>query len=257
VSSGVRDSLTRLFRYYAGPKARLWLPADNYPVYGELARAAGLTAQEFLTMPAPVWPDAKPQAAVEVLVLTNPVKPLGRWLTREDVTALTAWLAASPSRRLLLDVVYTFDLRFHPTTLQLVATGQTILLHSLTKGWLHPRLFGIALVPESDAKALAPTFRAQPPPQPSLARARELLSCYPEMPVAVGTEIAASRTRLRAAVPVGVCGPTSADVTGYFTPVMGRWSDLLKEANVLGLPAPVFGSSREDITILSSLNFFK
>lgn len=255
VSSGVRDSLTLLFRYYAETKARLWLPADNYPVYGELARAAGLAAQEFLTLPAPVWPDAKSGTAIEVLVLTNPVKPLGRWLTTEDVTALTAWLAASPSRRLLLDAVYTFDLHFHPTTLQLVATGQTILLHSLAKGWLHPRLFGIAVVPESDARALAPIFRAQPPPQPSLARAQGLLSCYQEMPATVGTEIAAARTRLQSAVPTGICGLTAADVTGYFTPVLGRWSDLLEEANLLGLPATVFGSSREDLTILSSLSF--
>lgn len=257
VSSGVRDSLTLLFRYYAETKARLWLPADNYPVYGELARAAGIAAQEFLTLPAPVWPDAKPGTAIEVLVLTNPVKPLGRWLTMEDVAVLTAWLAASPNRRLLLDAVYTFDPRFHPTTLQLVATGQTILLHSLTKGWLHPRLFGIALVPESDARVLAPIFRAQPPPQPSLARARELLSCYRKTPVAVGAEIAAARTRLRSALAGGACGLTSADVTGYFTPVVGGWSDLLEEANVLGIPASVFGSSHEDITILSSLNFSK
>jgi histidinol-phosphate/aromatic aminotransferase/cobyric acid decarboxylase-like protein len=257
VSSGVRDSLALLFRYYAETRTRLWLPADNYPVYGELARAAGLAVQEFITLPAPVWPDAKPGVSNEVLVLTNPVKPLGRWLTAEDVAVLTAWLAASPNRRLLLDAVYTFDLRFHATTLQLVATGQAILLHSLTKGWLHPRLFGITLVPRSDARTFGPIFRAHPPSQPSLARAREFLSDFQEMPAAVGTEIAASRTHLLSTVPTGVCGLISSGLTGYFTPVLGPWSDLLEEANVLGIPASVFGSSRQDITILSSLNFLK
>ncbi len=43
VSCGVRDSLARLFRHYAGQHARLWLPEDNYPVYAELAPTAGLS----------------------------------------------------------------------------------------------------------------------------------------------------------------------------------------------------------------------
>lgn len=255
VSCGVRDSLTLLFRYYAATKARLWLPADNYPVYGELARAEGLPAAEFPTLPVPLWPDDRSGAPPEVLVVTNPLKPLGRWLGAEDIAALTAWLAASPSRRLLLDTVYTFGLRFHPATLQLLATGQTILLHSLTKGWLHPRLFGIALVPEGDASALAPLFRAHPPSQANLARARELLHGFRAMPDAVGAEIAVARSRLHTMMPAGVRHFASADAAGYFTPVWGHWSELLKDANILGLPASVFGSSRDDVTILSNLGF--
>jgi len=38
-------------------------------------------------------------------------------------------------------------------------------------------------------------------------------------------------------------------------PVTGCWSDLLENFNVLGLPATVFGSPHEDLTILSSLSF--
>ena len=79
----------------------------------------------------------------------NPLKPLARWLSPSDVTALTAWLGINPRRRLLLDIVCTFGTRFHPTTHRLLARQQTILLHSLTKGWLHPRLFGSRSCPNA------------------------------------------------------------------------------------------------------------
>jgi len=255
ISCGVRDSLALLFRAYAGNETRLWLPADTYPVYGELARAAGLAPLEFRTLPEPVWPDAPPATRLEILLVTNPLKPLGRWLTGEDVNTLDEWLAASSRRRLLLDVVYTMSTQFHPTTLQLLATGQTILLHSLTKGWLHPRLFGVALVPEADAATLTPLFRAHPPPQQNLARARELLGRHATLPESVASEIATSRTRLFTALPAGFPAMTATDPATYFMPVMGCWSALLDTFNVLGLPASVFGSPREDITILSSLSF--
>ena len=103
-SSGVRDSLEILFRHYAAQGAKLWLPFDNYPVYGELASAAGLTPNLFPTIPEPCWP-ADPPSAVprsatpELLVVTNPLKPLGRWLDARDEDALLAWLAASSRRR--------------------------------------------------------------------------------------------------------------------------------------------------------------
>ena len=257
ISCGVRDSLALLFQHYAREGAQLWLPADTYPVYGELARAAGLIPHEFVTLPEPAWPNSQSIPEAELLVVTNPLKPLGRWLSPRDVAALTAWLGMNPRRRLLLDAVYTFETRFHPTTLQLLATQQTILLHSLTKGWLHPRLFGVALVPECDAAALAPVFRTQPPPQSNLARARELMARHAEMPATISRELDSARSRLLASVPQHLSPLPAADAPGYFTPVAGRWQNILEVSNVLGLPATVFGSRCENITILSSLSFLR
>jgi aspartate/methionine/tyrosine aminotransferase len=255
VSGGVRDSLAHIFRHYATENARLWLPADNYPIYHEIAHAAGLNSSSFPTLPEPDWPDLSPGDSTEILVVTNPLKPRGRWLTACDVTALTAWLAAHPRRRLILDTVYTFDTRFHATTLQLLATGQTFLLHSLTKGWLHPRLFGIALAPADDAKALAPIFRAHPPPQLNLARARAFLIQHAETPTAVAHELAAAHEQLIATLPAGLPTPMPTDATGYLLPITCHWLDLLNDFGILAIPATVFGSAREDIAILSSLTF--
>ena len=255
VSCGVRDSLTILFRHYAGRATTVWLPADNYPVYGELARATSPTIREFPTLPEPQWPEAAPAPGLELLVVTNPLKPLGRWLTGSDVTALETWLARSPRRRLVLDAVYTFATEFHPTTLQLLATQQTILLHSLTKGWLHPRLFGVTLVPESDVAALSPAFRAQAPSQPNLARARELLACHAAMPAVVARELAVAHERMVVALPACLLAPAPDAAPGYFSVVSMGWEQLLEDHDILGMPAAVFGSTRQDLTILSSLRF--
>lgn len=255
VSSGVRHSLALLFQHYAAANAQLWLPQDNYPVYGELARAAGLKPKAFQTLPEPQWPNAPVTPATEILLVTNPLKPLGRWLNTEDVKMLTAWLSASSQRRLLLDAVYTFETRFHVTTLKLLSTGQTLLLHSLTKGWLSPRLFGVALVPEHDLAALTLMFREAPPSQANLSRTRELLAAHADMPSAVAHELDAARLRLFAEMPASLRPAACIDTSGYFTTVVGCWSDLLETTGLLGLPASVFGSTREDITILSSLNF--
>jgi len=250
VSCGVRDSLALLFRHYAGKDARLWLPADNYPVYGELARTAGLPVREFATLPKPAWPEAGPIAASELLVVTNPLKPLGRWLTGNDVAALTAWLAAHSGRRLLLDAVYTFETHFHATTLHLLATGQTILLHSLTKGWLHPRLFGFALVPESDAADLALVFRAQPPPQSNLARARELMASHAGMPATIARELGVARNRLLSAISQHPAGLTRMEPS-----LLIRFVDKIgghSEAASGGSKNPVASQIRDSSTALHS-----
>ncbi|MFN0060142.1 MAG: aminotransferase class I/II-fold pyridoxal phosphate-dependent enzyme [Planctomycetota bacterium] len=257
VSCGVRHSLAVLFQYYAAKGARLWLPEDNYPVYGELASAAGLAPRTFPTLPAPRWPaaDCDTETAPELLVVTNPLKPLGRWLDSADVSALTAWLAASSRRRLLLDAVYTFETRFHGSTLNLLRTGQTLLLHSLTKGWLSPRLFGVTLVPITDVLALTPLFRHQPPPQANLIRAHELLASHFDLPATVARELDSAQNRLCAALPLELPRPTASATPRYLFPIAARWSDLVAEFGVLGLPASVFGSARKNITILGSLNF--
>jgi histidinol-phosphate/aromatic aminotransferase/cobyric acid decarboxylase-like protein len=261
ISAGVRDSLARLFAGYAAMGARLWLPADNYPVYGELARRAGLQPQEFDTLPDPLWPDNSPAGGPELLLVTNPLKPLGRWLSPADVAHLRAWLAADRARRVILDAVYTFERSFHPATRDLLASGQALLLHSLTKGWLHPRLFGVALVPEEDVPALSPLFRAAPPPQEDLARARELMAAQAAMPEQVAAELAGARARLAAALSPALAGAVAGSsppgAPGYFTLVNARWTELLEDSRVLGLPATIFGSAHQDITILSSLSFLR
>lgn len=190
-----------------------------------------------------------------MLLVTHPLKPRGRRLNAADVAALSNWLAVSSRRRLLIDTAYTFDTRFDPATSRLLATDQAILLHSVTKGWLHPRLFGITLVPEEDANVLTPLFRAHAPSQDNLARARQMLGPHANMPALVAAELASAWRRMRERLPSAMSVMRYDDTPGYFICVSGSWRELLDTHRVLGLPATVFGSARKDITILSSLVF--
>lgn len=254
ISCGVRDSLRLLLAYYAQRQARLWLPEDNYPVYHELAHEAGLSAQAFPTLPEPVWPQTPPAEADEILLVTHPLKPRGRALNEDDARQLKHWLSLSPHRRVWLDTVYQLELGLDDFTRDLLATGQVTLLHSLTKGWLHPRLFGIALVPETDAEALTPVFRTASPPQDHLARARYLMRDYATMPGVVRQALILAQERLAAALPDIMALALPVDPPAYLLPVCISFDDLLKRG-VLGLPASVFGSSRSDLSFVSSLPF--
>lgn len=257
ISSGVRDSLARIFDYYASQGARAWLPSDTYPVFHALASAAKLPVREYPTLPSPSWPTDLGGDGLEIMLITNPMKPLGRWLSLEDVAALRLWVEANPRRRLLIDTVYTFSTTFHKATLELVRGGQTILLHSLTKGWLRPRLFGVAVVPSSDLAALAPLFRQAPPPQSSLTEARLLMADHRATPGLVRKAIDIANRKLRLKYPQVLPAGSDSEAIGYFHLVHKSWAALRAEDRLLGIPATVFGSKREDITILSSLNFIK
>lgn len=256
VSCGVRDSLRILFGHLAQRPCKLWLPEDNYPVYHELAMEAGLAPCSFPTLPEIEWPQEAPAAEVdhEWLLLTHPLKPRGRSLTEGDAARLKEWLAKSAKRRVVLDAVYTLETRFDAVTLDLLSTGQVILLHSLTKGWLHPRCFGVALLPEPDAAEWMPVFRAQPPPQENLITARHLMSAHADSPAKIAQCLTAAQQRMLESVRHLQLEYLPADTTSYLIPVKRRWEDLLTQG-VLGLPASVFESHRDNLTILSTLSF--
>lgn len=251
VSRGVRDSLARVFAVLARQGARLAIPEDVYPVYGQLADAAGLSYTTFATVPEPTFPDD-----VEWLLLPNPLKPLGRWLSPNEVASLCSWLAADSRRRLLLDAVYAFDTRWHRSTRALWDTKQTIVLHSLSKGWLRPKVFGVALTPEADADLLAPSFREDPPSQAQLHIARQLLNEHATLPEKVASILAERRGRMLASLPESIRAELetrASGTAGYLVAVQASHEQLRERHGVLSIPLTVFGSQREDICVLSSL----
>ncbi|WP_033212874.1 aminotransferase class I/II-fold pyridoxal phosphate-dependent enzyme [Kitasatospora phosalacinea] len=257
VSRGVRHGLDLLFRHLRGADARLWLPADVYPVYFELARAAGLAPDAYPTLPAPALPQAPPDGErPEYLLLANPSKPLGRHLTDPECTELAGWLRASPHRRLLIDTVYDLGTPFAPGTRRLLDTGRAVLLHSVTKGWLHPRTFGIVLLGPDDT-ATAEAFRGDPPTQARLRLAESLLADHADTPRQVSEALAARAGRLLARLPEAVRAavPEAARTSpgNYFFPVDVPAETLLADHGLLALPATVFGDTPWTGSVLTSL----
>lgn len=256
VCRGVRHALTLIFKELAGAAA-LWVPSDVYPVYLELARAAEIEPQMFPSLPELKFPTARPAAGAEYLLVANPWKPLGRFLTDEECTLLTGWLEASPRRYLLVDCVYDLGVPFHFTTQKLVQTGRAILLHSVTKGWLWPRTFGIALFGEVHSQ-LEAAFHREPPTPEQLQLAEQLLSNDAGLPVRVAIGLEERKQRLLAVLPKAVASTFIADPVdvvpgGYFFPVRLTAEKLQREHGVLAIPASAFGALW-DGSVLTSLS---
>ncbi|MER5638507.1 aminotransferase class I/II-fold pyridoxal phosphate-dependent enzyme [Kitasatospora sp. NPDC002227] len=261
VCRGVRHGLEVVFRRLHAERARLWLPSDVYPVYFELARAAGLAPASYPTLPAPTLPaPALPGEAAtdrpEYLLLANPSKPLGRHLSEPECSALISWLDDAPHRYLLIDTVYDLAAPFAAGTRRLLATGRAVLLHSVTKGWLWPRTFGVVLL-GPDQSDLAEAFRAQPPTQDQLRLADRLLTDHADLPHRVAEELTTRADRLFDRLPAEVLGaiPTASRTSpgNYFFPVDIPSETLRHEHGVLALPATVFGDTTWPGSVLTSL----
>ncbi|WP_405020380.1 aspartate aminotransferase [Kitasatospora sp. NBC_00070] len=256
VCRGVRHGLDVVFHWLRAGQARLWLPSDVYPVYFELARAAGLAPGSYPTLPAPVLPTSPADGRPEYLLLANPSKPLGRYLSDAECDAAVSWLAESPHRHLLIDSVYDLGTPFAAGTRRLLGTGRAVLLHSVTKGWLWPRTFGVVLLGPAQAE-LAEAFRADPPTQAQLRLADLLLTEHADLPRQVADELAARAERLFGRLPSEVLGAIPAASRtcpgNYFFPVDIPAETLQREYGVLALPAGVFGEGDWPGSVLTSL----
>lgn len=243
ISRGVRDSLSVLFPIAAQLKVTIWIPADVYPTYWSLASTASedIVTKPFLIGPNPLWPESAPCGAAEWLLLPNPIKPWGRQLSTVDVDILRSWVTASPQRRILIDGVYAPD-TVPDSTLSLLATGQVLLLMSLSKGWLLPRKLGWVVLPEIDAESMKPCFANREKDLPSLRIAWNAMFRFPERPTVVKRLVDAQRKILISELANQKLYKVSDPNEGYFVPSSNstaKW----RAAGVIAIPASIFGSN--------------
>jgi aspartate/methionine/tyrosine aminotransferase len=258
VCGGVRHALELIFQQLATDgDTGVWLPQDVYPAYGELARAVGLVPRTYATLPSPDLPAVPPRTGSEYLLIANPWKPLGRYVSEGEYAHLVNWLEASPSRYVLIDGVYDFAAPFHDVTQRLYATGRAVLLHSVTKGWLWPKTFGIALMGECGPR-LERVFRDHSPGTASLLLADRLLSKEVNLPMQIAGELDRRADRWRETLPAAVCeamlGSGWETPGRYFFPIDMPAMQLMQRHRILGIPASVFGARDWDGSILSSLS---
>ena len=258
ISRGVRHALQLIFRRLSAQSACLWLPSDVYPVYQALAESAGLEPRTFPTLPTPSFPMDEAIDGPEFLLIANPLKPLGRFLSDEDCTALVAWVNAAPGRRLLIDCVYDLGAPFHPTTMKLLQTERAILLHSATKGWLTPQTFGVALVGE-DCAGFEADFREDSPSATQLQLAHHFLSAAANCPARVIDALQARARSLVERLPQAVLdarlvAPADCAPGCYLFPVPFSTEQLFNDYGLLAVPASAFGAQDWNGSILTSLS---
>lgn len=252
---GVRHALQIIFQSLARRRMTIALPADVYPVYWQLSAQARLPSIGFETFPSLQLSAILRLAAMSgasVALLPQPLKLHGRILTEEEVDSACDWLHGAPDRRIILDGVYGFGSPLDSRTKRLIATDQVLFLDSLSKGWLHERVFGIAMVPQSDLPIYSATFRSLIPDQPKLLLAHALLTKYRDFPNRILEDMATRRAEFLARAQQARI-PTLPVAGGYLVAIQGSAPMLLAQHSLLAIPATAFGSRLRDWSIASVL----
>ncbi len=255
VGEGVRHALMTIFRVLAANRCPVALPSDVYPVYWQIAAEAGVTTVAFDTFPRfdlESTFSGVAAAGASVVLLPAPLKLHGRrWSATEAATA-RRWLGEHSHRRVILDGVYSFGRDLDGPTRALLDTGRVLYLDSLSKGWLHEKVFGAAIVPEDDLGLYRDAFRAQPPRQEQLALAFELLGAHADFPAKLAGALAGARAALleRLARAGLAAGPLK---NGYFTTVEGSAQEVLERFGLLTIPVSVFGCRESGRCLASAL----
>jgi molybdenum cofactor biosynthesis enzyme MoaA len=236
-SLGVRDSLRKLFAGSLRGRT-LSLPADVYPVYQMLARDAGIAFITYTTLPAF---DLESALGTDTILLTAPLVPSGRDLTRTEITRLLEWLREKAERVVIIDRVYCYT---ESDLLQpLIDTGRVIVCYSLSKSHLSPLVSGFTISPEY--------FAPESVDSEEIQRATALLTRYRDFPQRQNSIFRSRWERLTECV--RQFDPTwNPPHTGYLSVVRASHETLLARG-VLAVPGAVYGTG-EELSIVSCLH---
>jgi hypothetical protein len=251
---GVRDALRVIFGVIAERGAVIAIPSDVYPVYWKLASQARVQAFAFETFPQFDVGRALASATevgAEFVLLPQPLKLHGRAWTEEEMSQAERWLSSAPERRLILDGVYRLGMPVDSVTKRLISTDQVLFLDSLSKGWLHEQVFGVAIVPGSDLAVYSTLFRNLVPSRANLYLAHELLTLSPQLPHRIVEQLNSRRTEVERVLPRQV--RTLPAEHGYLIAVEAAADVLLARHSLLTIPASVFGSRFRGWSIASAL----
>jgi len=251
----VRHSLKVIFTVLAGRGATLAMPTDVYPVYLKIAMETKLRTVGFTSFPifeVERILNAAAKAGAFHVLLPQPLKLQGRLWTDEETGTVEAWLRADRRRRILVDGVYGLGLPLDAVSQRLIETDQVLFLDSLSKGWLHELVFGVAVIPEQDQDLYSLAFRSLLPAPAKLLLANELLERFPDVPSQIAEEL---ETRRLALVPR--LARTRRDVLqaehGYLVAVECSAEQLLNQHGIVAIPASAFGSCLGDWSAASAL----
>jgi aspartate/methionine/tyrosine aminotransferase len=172
--------------------------------------------------------------------------------TDAEIDALFRWLRGPRRRLLIIDAVYTFDFSVgRALSDSLLADNQCLVLWSCSKSWLYPGVLGLAKVPAS----LAPGLRSRVslPSDIEVGRVIAMLEGGPDLPRM--QQDAFDREWRRLAPCLRSASPDwQPPATGYFSVVSAPFMRLLEEHGILSVPATVFGSRRNDLSIVTCLH---
>lgn len=246
--NGVRELLAQLVERLKQERVEFLFPRDVYPVYHQIL--AGYPCRQYRTFPQWEW-DALATASEQrqVLLLTQPAMPVGRYLTSQETATVLNWLAADPRRLLIVDAAYAYEPNHHIYQ-QLLQSGQCLCLFSLSKPWLLPQQWGVAVGPQEVITS------CQLSPSDFSNDWMATLRLHTTLPLQLRAIFTEEWNQLDDAIHQ-FAPDWQPPESGYYSTVNLPFEQLLQEHNTLGVPATVFGSDRTDVTIISCLFYIK
>ena len=242
--TGVRELLAQLIEQLKQAEAEFLFPCDVYPVYHRLL--GDYPARTYHTFPDWEWEVLSATSEQrQVLLLTQPAVPVGRYLSAAEITTVQNWLAADARRLLIVDAAYAYEPN-HSIYAKLLASNQCLCLFSLSKPWLLPEHWGLAVGPTELLESVSLS-----PGEFSTNWVPALLQ-NTGLPARLRNLFHQEWKRLSAAIHEFVPDWKPPD-SGYYATVNLPFEQLLQTHNVLGVPATVFGSDRSDVTVISCL----
>jgi len=249
-ASGVREILNGIFKLIAKQGKDLWLPDDVYPIYWKLAKEAGIKINAFFTIPNLDLKFLNNTSKKSIVLLPNPITPLGRHLNDYEVEELKTWVTSSKERRLIIDAVYTFENQFDNKTLELWKTEQALIAHSLSKSWLSSGVLGIALIPSDIVTSLKNVL--EPLTEEAVDKAAQIMTSLPELPNTLKEVFINEWQRLTPHIQQISSGFKPPEI-GYFSTINQATEATFEKHNTLTIPASVFGSKDTELSVISCL----
>ena len=149
VSNGIRQSLSLISQFFSNNK--FLIPKDVYPFYQKLFIQQNISFNEYNTLHNNELFNNLNSFDSDILLITDPLKPLGRDILPSEYQNIHSWLTQNKNRILIVDCAYHLDNKLNSYLLNLyLNTNQVILLYSLSKGWSLPNCFGISLFMNND-----------------------------------------------------------------------------------------------------------
>lgn len=253
VSTGVRNSIEVLVDVFR--KKTFVIPSDVYPFYQKTMKSNSIDFLEYRTLGVNELFDELKLIEADILLITDPLKPLGRDITLDEYNKVKTWLEVDSSRLLIVDGVYTLNNRLNPFLLTLYEESkQVILMYSLSKAWCLPNHFGVTLLPKNPfGLEIREKFKELPKDQNKLNLSYVALNRYIDYPEQLKKVLNNNLSELSSLLNIEITKPK--DNIGYMFYIEKDYKELLKD-NILVIPATVFGGFKGSIisTLITSIN---
>lgn len=244
VSNGVRHSIETIFSQLKNKK--FIIPIDVYPFYQKTCNDNNINYSEYKTLGVEsLFVDINNMKG-DVLLITDPIKPLGRDINESEYKTIKNWLKVDKSRILMVDCVYMINNELNPFLFDLYEnTKQVILMYSLAKSWCLPNHFGITLFPKNEfGQSLREVYKTLEKNQDKLNLAYMALNKYKDFPENLKNIFKLKRLEVDNLLLLNIkqseCNPS------YLFYTEQGFEELLKKG-ILTIPASVFGSKKGSI----------